>query len=95
VEAEYTEMGWVEEGVEWTVAELAARCRFTEQELGELLDCGALPRGGRRALPVLRAAARLRNDFGLDLDGVALAMTLLRRIDELESELSRLRALVR
>lgn len=92
MEVEFTEMIWVEDGVEWTVAELAARSRFTEQELSELLDCGALPRGGSRMLPVLRTAARLRNDFGLDLEGVALAMTLLRRIDELESELSHLRA---
>ena len=93
METEFTEMTWVEDGVEWTVSELAARSRFTESELRELLDCGALASSGHRVLPVLSAAARLRSDFGLDLDGVALAMTLLRRIDELESELSHLRAL--
>jgi chaperone modulatory protein CbpM len=92
VETEFTEVTWVEDGVEWSVSELAERSRFTESELRELLDCGALPSGGHRVLPALRAATRLRSDFGLDLDGVALAMTLLRRIDELESELSRLRA---
>jgi chaperone modulatory protein CbpM len=93
VEADITETSWIEDGVEWTVTELAARSRFSESELLELLDCGALPRRGRHTLPALLTAARLRADFGLDLDGLALAMTLLRRIDELEAELSRLRAL--
>jgi chaperone modulatory protein CbpM len=95
VEAEITEVSWIEDGVEWTVAELAARSRFTEAELRELLDCGALPRGGQRVLPALRAAARLRSDFELDLHGVALALTLLNRIEELEADLSRLRPLAR
>ena len=93
MEAEIIEVSWSEDGVEWTVEELAARSRFTEAELRELLDWGALPRRGDLVLPALRAAARLRSDFELDLAGVALAMTLLRRIDELETRLSRLRAL--
>jgi hypothetical protein len=36
-------------------------------------------------------AARLRQDFELDLQGVALAMTLLRRIEELNVEIARLK----
>jgi chaperone modulatory protein CbpM len=95
VEAEITEVSWIEDGVEWTVGELAARSRFTEAELRELLDCGALPHGGLRVLPALRTAARLRADFELDLHGVALALTLLNRIEELEADLSRLRPLAR
>ena len=91
MEAEIIELNWIEDGVEWTVTELAARSPFSEAELRELLDCGALPRGGRRVLPSLRAAARLRADFELDLHGVALAMTLLKRIEELETDLARLR----
>ena len=91
MEAEIIEVSWIEDGVEWTIAELAARSRFTEAELRELLDCGALPRRGQGVLPALRAAARLRADFELDLQGVALALTLLKRIEELQAELSRRR----
>ncbi|HEY9281166.1 MAG TPA: chaperone modulator CbpM [Eoetvoesiella sp.] len=41
---------------------------------------------------VARTARRLRDDFELDAQGVALAMSLLRRIDGLEAELASLRA---
>ena len=37
-------------------------------------------------------ARRLRDDFELDLHGLALAMTLMRRIDDLQRELSSNRA---
>jgi chaperone modulatory protein CbpM len=41
---------------------------------------------------VARTARRLRDDFELDPQGLALAVNLLRRIDTLEAELRRLRA---
>ena len=37
-------------------------------------------------------ARKLRDDFELDLHGMALAMTLMRRIDELQEELNAARA---
>jgi len=43
-------------------------------------------------LGLARAAFRLRRDFDLDANGLALALRLLNRIRELESELLRLRA---
>jgi chaperone modulatory protein CbpM len=39
-----------------------------------------------------RTARRLRDDFELDTAGLALALTLLRRMDKLQSELDDLRA---
>lgn len=44
-----------------------------------------------RSLYVARRVARLQRDFGLDAGSVALALTLLERIDELERELHNLR----
>lgn len=41
---------------------------------------------------VARTARRLRDDFELDPQGLALAVSLMRRIDALEAELRRLRA---
>ena len=42
-------------------------------------------------ITVARTARRLRDDFELDAPGLALAMRLLARIDELEAELDRSR----
>jgi chaperone modulatory protein CbpM len=55
------------------------------------MQCGAIPGHPGRALSAARTAARLRQDFELDLQGVALAMTLLRRIEELNVEIARLK----
>lgn len=41
-----------------------------------------------RSLVTARAARRLRDDFELDRQGVALALKLLRRIDDLQGELA-------
>ncbi len=83
---------WLDEQVECSVRELAAHSRLLEAEIVELMECGAVPPHHGHALHATRVAARLRADFELDLHGVALAMTLLNRIRELETELSRLRA---
>lgn len=42
---------------------------------------------------IANTARRLRDDFELDGHGLSLALTLLRRIDEAEAELTTLRAL--
>lgn len=41
---------------------------------------------------IVKKARRLRDDFQLDHHGVALALTLIRRIDELQAEVAALRA---
>jgi chaperone modulatory protein CbpM len=45
-----------------------------------------------RCLTLARAASRLRNDFDLDENALALTLRLLKRIHELEAELLDLRA---
>jgi len=91
MEVEVTELAWLDEEEACPAGELAEQSHFPEGEILELIHCGAIPRHPGRARSAARMAARLRQDFELDLQGVALALTLLRRIDELEGELSRLR----
>jgi chaperone modulatory protein CbpM len=57
-----------------------------------LIDSGAISSRDGRALQAARTAARLRGDFEVDARGLALAMALLRRIEDLEEELCGLRA---
>ena len=89
---EVTEVSWLDEHVEYSLEELAERSHLSRAELEVLIDSGAIASRDARALQAARTAARLRGDFEVDLQGVALAMTLLRRIEELEIELCGLRA---
>jgi len=91
METEVMELEWLDDQAECQAGEIAQRSQFLEVEILQLMHCGAIPLDPGHALPTARMAARLRRDFELDLQGVALALTLLRRIDELQSELSRLR----
>ena len=91
METEVAELEWLDDQAECPVGELAQRSRFLEVEILELMHCGAIPRHPGRTLSAARMAARLRHDFELDLQGVALALTLLRRIEELELEIARLK----
>jgi chaperone modulatory protein CbpM len=91
METEVTELEWLDDQAECTIGELAQRSHLLEIDILELIHCGAIPGHPGRALSAARVAARLQHDFELDLQGVALALTLLQRIDELENELSRLR----
>jgi len=89
---EVTEVSWLDERVEYSLEELAERSHLSRADLEVLIDSGAIASRDARALQAARTAARLRGDFEVDLQGVALAMTLLRRIEELEVELCGLRA---
>ena len=91
METEVMALEWLDDQDEYPAGELARRSHLLEIEVLELMQCGAIPGHPGRALSAARMAARLRQDFELDLQGVALSLTLLRRIDELEGELSRLR----
>lgn len=97
---ELTELTWLDETAECSLSELARRSRLSEQDILELVECGAImprdPGAARhsfagRDIATAKTAARLRDDFEIDLRGVALALTLLRRIEELEGRLGRLR----
>jgi chaperone modulatory protein CbpM len=52
----------------------------------------AQARFSAQCLALARTASRLRNDFDLDLNGLALTLRLLSRVHELETELRHLRA---
>jgi len=98
---ELTELYWLEEQRDVTLAELAELSGFSEAELHELevggaiapVDANAAPaKFDARCIVAARTAFRLRNDFELDTDALAVALALLERIGSLESELRELRA---
>jgi chaperone modulatory protein CbpM len=78
--------------------ELLAVSGLAPEELVELIDFGALEpvvageprRFASRAIVQVRRAARLRDDFGLNPPGMALALVYIERIDELERRLREL-----
>ena len=98
---ERTEAVWLDEHGTVTLVELAECSGLSESELRELVDLGALEplerespelNFGAQCITAARSAARLRTDFELDTPGLALALSLLERVHELELELQRLRA---
>jgi chaperone modulatory protein CbpM len=101
VTVEITETLWLDERGSVTLIELSQCSGLTESELRELVDMGALepvdedaPQWsfGSRCIVAARAACRLRDDFELDTSGLAVALSLLERIEELEAEVQRVRA---
>ncbi|TFL08472.1 hypothetical protein CSC67_20630 [Pusillimonas caeni] len=74
---------------------------LSAQELRELIETGIIEPSNddpgnyffhTQCIVVARKARRLRDDFELDTRGLALALNLLRRVDDLETEIARLRA---
>jgi chaperone modulatory protein CbpM len=95
------EAAWLTEECEFSISQLAEITGLTEDELREFVDYGAItpvdPAAARwsftgRSLITVRSACRLRADFELEPHGVALAISLLDRIRELEREIASLRA---
>ena len=91
---------FLDEDLKLALDELAARSGLATQEIASLVECGVFePLGERshwtfsmRAVTVARRAARLQHELELeDPHAVAVALTLLDRIDSLESELRELR----
>ncbi|MFZ2269229.1 MAG: chaperone modulator CbpM [Azonexus sp.] len=81
-----------------TLAEISG---LSIEEIDDLVSIGLIvPSATPAERPVfqlchvltVKKARRLRDDFQLDQHGVALALTLIRRIDELQTELATLRA---
>lgn len=97
---EKTEVIWLEARADYSLADLAEQSGFAREDLRELVDCGAIvatrTEGAlcfeAQSILLARAARRLRDDFELDLSGVTVAVTLLRRVHELEIEMQLLRA---
>ncbi|MHB8535078.1 MAG: chaperone modulator CbpM [Sulfuricaulis sp.] len=101
MKVELTEVLWLDEQEPLSLAELAGLSGLSEAELRELVDCGAIvpvdpdaePPGFRaNCVVTARVACRLRADFELDAQGLALALTLLDRIHDLEARLRDLSA---
>lgn len=98
---ELTETVWLDEHRELSLAELAELSGLSARELEELVDCGVIaavdPKAGTRTfrahwVVVARTATRLRDDFDLDGQGLAMALTLLDRVHHLEAQLREIRA---
>jgi chaperone modulatory protein CbpM len=96
-----TEVLWLDEHRVVTFHELVEFSGLREAELLDLVHSGALPArdstaGGlafsARVVTLARTACRLRDDFELDTRGLAVALRLLERVRDLESEVARLRA---
>jgi len=92
---------WLHEQHEFLLEELCELSGLSETELRELVDYGVLApidSDARRwsfsadTLVVARSARRLRQDFDLDPHAVALVVTMLERVRDLETELRDLRA---
>ena len=94
------------EDVELALEDLARASGLSRQEIVELVEYGVLNpaqapfseagevstwRFSARYVVLGRRASRLKADFGLDLPGLALVLTYIERIEEMEAELARLR----
>jgi chaperone modulatory protein CbpM len=93
---ELTEVICLDSSSELALNELAIQSGLSESELRELVDNGAIVPVDAEAsqlsfhaetVAIARTACRLRRDFELDMQALALALTLLSRIRELETEL--------
>jgi chaperone modulatory protein CbpM len=95
------EVLWLDEHRVVSLAELVEYSGLSESELLELVHVGVIPvretQGtaytfSARVVTVARTACRLRDDLELDTPGLGVALRLLERVAELESEIGRLRA---
>ncbi len=92
---------WLDDHRVVSLHELVEVSGLREEELLDLAHSGALPSraapGGEiafsaRVVTMARTACRLRDDFELDTRGLGVALRLLERVQDLEAEISRLRA---
>lgn len=98
---EHDDAVWLTEEHAFSLAELAEISGLPESELRELVDYGAItpidPESSPwafsgKCLLAVRTACRLRISFDLEPHGVALMVTLLERVQDLETQLRDLRA---
>ncbi len=101
MQPDQVEAVWLDAHHRYSIAELERCSGLSEAELRELVDYGVLTpidsQGaewtfGGEVVVTIQTAGRLRNDLELDPQALALALTLLGRIRELEAQLQSLRA---
>lgn len=89
----------VDDSISFTLVEFSRACRVDSLMIKALVHEGVLSplqadenpwRFGGTSLQRARRALRLTQDFSLSLDGVALVLELLDRIDALDARLARL-----
>jgi hypothetical protein len=92
---------WLDAHHEFSIAELVQCSGLSEAELRALVDYGALEpndpgcaewRFSGDIVVTVQAAGRLRADLDLDPQALALALTLITRIRDLEAQIGDLRA---
>src|SRR3569832_2745198 len=98
-----TEVLWLDEQRVVSLEELVQCSGLARDELLELVHGGVIParevRGASytfsaRIIGVARTASRLRTELELDTAGLGVALRLLERVQDLEGEIARLRALL-
>ncbi|HXD50358.1 MAG TPA: chaperone modulator CbpM [Burkholderiales bacterium] len=101
MKSEHTEAVWLTEDTQFSLAQLAELAGIPESEVRELVDYGAVTPVDPESSPwifngkcllTIRTASRLRVSFDLEPHGVALIVSLLERIHDLEAQLGSLRA---
>jgi chaperone modulatory protein CbpM len=92
---------WLDADDLYPVEYLAEVSGLSIDEIDDLVSIGVLAPSAAAVPPlvfrlchvqIVKKARRLRDDFQLDQHGVALALTLIRHIDELQTEVAALRA---
>jgi chaperone modulatory protein CbpM len=100
---ERTEVMWLSARSDYSVDEVAEMSGLPVDLLRTLAEMGALPSasvGGQRtticfaseSITLARAAGRIRDHFELDEAGLAVAVSLLRRVRSLEARLAEVHA---
>jgi chaperone modulatory protein CbpM len=93
---EYSELIWLDERHEVSLDELAALSGFTKEELQHLVESGALTPNNLTEgtwqfnsyhIVSVRTLSRLKQDFELEPNALALTLVFLERIRKLESQL--------
>jgi hypothetical protein len=101
VKAEHAQAQWLTEECEFSLTELVELSGSSVEELRALVEFGTItpvnPESSQwvfpgQCLPTIRAACRLRVSFDLEPHGVALVISLLDRIHDLEAQMGSLRA---
>lgn len=92
---------WLDDELQLSLRELAELSGSSEVEIQELTECGVLMPAdpdaqalvyGAQCVSLARRARRLRSDFELDAGGLALALTLLEQVRQLEDRIHELEA---
>ncbi len=87
---------WLDDQDVCGIEHLAEFSGLSIEEIADLIDTGVIAPAAAGPAPTfqlstiltVKTARRLRDDFQLDINGITLALTLLRRIDELQQELT-------